>query len=75
MIPTGDELIQPGEEATPGAVIDFNPTSSPPSCANGAAIRFNIRARDDLVALESRVPGGKRMRFGHDHRRLVGRRA
>src|SRR5512132_3007091 len=24
--PTGDELIQPGEEATPGAVIDFNST-------------------------------------------------
>jgi len=26
IIPTGDELIQPGEEATPGAVIDFNST-------------------------------------------------
>jgi putative molybdopterin biosynthesis protein len=24
IIPTGDELIQPGEEAKPGAVIDFN---------------------------------------------------
>ena len=26
IIPTGDELIQPGEEAIPGAVIDFNST-------------------------------------------------
>jgi len=26
IIPTGDELIQPGEKATPGAVIDFNST-------------------------------------------------
>jgi putative molybdopterin biosynthesis protein len=26
IIPTGDELIQPGEEATPGAVIEFNST-------------------------------------------------
>ncbi len=26
IIPTGDELIQPGEEAKPGAVIDFNST-------------------------------------------------
>jgi len=26
IIPTGDELIQPGEEARPGAVIEFNST-------------------------------------------------
>src|SRR5262249_53969217 len=26
IIPTGDELIQPGEEAKPGAVIEFNST-------------------------------------------------
>jgi putative molybdopterin biosynthesis protein len=26
IIPTGDELIEPGEEATPGAVIEFNST-------------------------------------------------
>lgn len=26
IIPTGDELIQPGDEPTPGAVIDFNST-------------------------------------------------
>ncbi len=26
IIPTGDEIIQPGEEPTPGAVIDFNST-------------------------------------------------
>jgi putative molybdopterin biosynthesis protein len=26
IIPTGDELIQPGEDAKPGAVIDFNST-------------------------------------------------
>ena len=26
IIPTGDEIIQPGEEAKPGAVIDFNST-------------------------------------------------
>lgn len=53
IIPTGDELIQPGEEATPGAVIDFNSTVLAAFVREwgGAPIKYP-RARDDLTALD-----------------------
>ena len=52
IIPTGDELIQPGEEATPGAVIDFNSTvlASFVREWGGTPIKYP-RARDDMDAL------------------------
>lgn len=53
IIPTGDELIQPGEEAKPGAVIDFNSTVLAAFVHEwgGTPVKYP-RARDDLVALE-----------------------
>jgi putative molybdopterin biosynthesis protein len=53
IIPTGDELIEPGEEATPGAVIDFNSTVLAAFVREwgGTPVQYP-RARDDLVALE-----------------------
>jgi putative molybdopterin biosynthesis protein len=52
IIPTGDELIQPGEETKPGAVIDFNSTvlASFVREWGGAPIKYP-RARDDMSAL------------------------
>src|SRR5678815_5573070 len=52
IIPTGDELIEPGEEAKPGAVIDFNSTvlASFVREWGGAPIKYP-RARDDMSAL------------------------
>ena len=52
IIPTGDELIQPGEETKPGAVIDFNSTvlASFVREWGGAPIKYP-RARDDMDAL------------------------
>jgi putative molybdopterin biosynthesis protein len=52
IIPTGDELIEPGEEATPGAVIDFNSTvlASFVREWGGAPIKYR-RVRDDMAAL------------------------
>jgi putative molybdopterin biosynthesis protein len=52
IIPTGDELIQPGEETKPGAVIDFNSTvlASFVREWGGAPIKYS-RARDDMSAL------------------------
>lgn len=59
ILPTGDELIQPGEEAKPGAVIEFN------SAVLGAFIREwggepvkYPRATDDLGALEQALERG-----------------
>jgi putative molybdopterin biosynthesis protein len=48
IIPTGDELIQPGEEATPGAVIDFNSTVLAAFVREwgGVPVKYP-RARDD----------------------------
>lgn len=56
IIPTGDELIQPGEETKPGAVIDFNSTVLAAFVREwgGAAIKYP-RARDDLTALNDAV--------------------
>ena len=56
IIPTGDELIQPGEETKPGAVIDFNSTvlASFVREWGGAPIKYS-RARDDMTA--SSTPG------------------
>jgi putative molybdopterin biosynthesis protein len=56
IIPTGDELIQPGEEAKPGAVIDFNSTVLAAFVREwgGAPVRYP-RARDDLTVLRSAV--------------------
>src|ERR1041385_6713940 len=52
IIPTGDELIEPGEEAKPGAVIDFNSTvlASFVREWGGAPIKYR-RVRDDMAAL------------------------
>jgi putative molybdopterin biosynthesis protein len=52
IIPTGDELIQPGEEAKPGAVIDFNSTvlASFVREWGGAPVKYP-RAKDDTAAL------------------------
>jgi putative molybdopterin biosynthesis protein len=56
IIPTGDELIQPGEEAKPGAVIDFNSTVLAAFIREwgGAPVKYP-RARDDLTALRNAV--------------------
>ena len=52
IIPTGDELIQPGEEATPGAVIDFNSTVLAAFVREwgGMPVKYP-RARDDAMLL------------------------
>jgi putative molybdopterin biosynthesis protein len=52
IIPTGDELIQPGEEVKPGAVIDFNSTVLAAFIREwgGAPVKYP-RAKDDLTAL------------------------
>src|SRR5258707_2824696 len=56
IIPTGDELIQPGEETKPGAVIDFNSTvlASFVREWGGAPLKYP-RARDDMDALMQAV--------------------
>jgi len=56
IIPTGDELIQPGEEAKPGAVIDFNSTVLAAFVREwgGAPVKYP-RARDELAALNDAV--------------------
>jgi putative molybdopterin biosynthesis protein len=56
IIPTGDELIQPGEEAKPGAVIDFNSTVLAAFVREwgGSPVKYP-RARDDLVLLKQAV--------------------
>jgi putative molybdopterin biosynthesis protein len=52
IIPTGDELIQPGEETKPGAVIDFNSTVLAAFVREwGGKPQKYPRARDDLTAL------------------------
>ena len=52
IIPTGDELIQPGEEAKPGAVIEFNSTVLAAFVREwgGTPIKYP-RAKDDLTLL------------------------
>ena len=54
IIPTGDELIQPGEEAKPGAVIDFNSTVLAAFVREwgGAPVRYP-RAKDDAALLKA----------------------
>ena len=54
IIPTGDELIQPGEEATPGAVIDFNSTVLAAFVREwgGAPVKYP-RAKDDAALLKA----------------------
>ena len=54
IIPTGDELIQPGEETKPGAVIDFNSTVLAAFVREwgGAPVKYP-RARDESTALNS----------------------
>jgi molybdopterin molybdotransferase/putative molybdopterin biosynthesis protein len=56
IIPTGDELIQPGEETKPGAVIDFNSTVLAAFVREwgGAPLKYP-RARDDLPILTQAV--------------------
>ncbi|HKY08663.1 MAG TPA: molybdopterin-binding protein, partial [Candidatus Binatia bacterium] len=58
IIPTGDELIQPGEEAKPGAVIDFNSTVLAAFIREwgGTPVKYP-RARDDLAVLNGAVCG------------------
>lgn len=56
IIPTGDEIIQPGEEAKPGAVIDFNSTVLATFVREwGGAPKKYPRAPDDLTALKKAV--------------------
>ena len=54
IIPTGDELIRPGEEPRPGAVIDFNSTVLGAFVREwgGASVQYP-RARDDLAHLQA----------------------
>jgi putative molybdopterin biosynthesis protein len=54
IIPTGDELIRPGEEARPGAVIDFNSSVLAAFVREwgGTPIRYS-RARDDFADLQA----------------------
>jgi len=56
IIPTGDEIIQPGEEPKPGAVIDFNSSVLAAFVHEwGGAPKKYPRARDDLAALKQAV--------------------
>lgn len=59
IIPTGDELIRPGEEPRPGAVIDFNSTVLGAFVREwgGAPVHYP-RARDDLAVLEAALRRG-----------------
>lgn len=54
IIPTGDELIQPGDEATPGAVIDFNSSVLAAFVREwgGTPVRYS-RAKDDSTLLKA----------------------
>ncbi|HYA27479.1 MAG TPA: molybdopterin-binding protein, partial [Acidobacteriota bacterium] len=54
IIPTGDELIQPGDEAKPGAVIDFNSTVLAAFVQEwgGTPVRYP-RAKDDIAVLRA----------------------
>jgi putative molybdopterin biosynthesis protein len=54
IIPTGDELIRPGDEAKPGAVIDFNSTVLAAFVREwgGAPINYP-RVKDDAAALKN----------------------
>ncbi len=54
IIPTGDELIQPGEETKPGAVIDFNSTVLAAFVREwgGAPVKYP-RATDDAALLKA----------------------
>lgn len=56
IIPTGDEIIQPGEEAKPGNVIDFNSTvlASFVHEWGGTAVKYP-RAKDDAALLKAAV--------------------
>lgn len=56
IIPTGDEIIQPGEEPKPGAVIDFNSSVLAAFVREwGGAPKKYPRARDELAALKQAV--------------------
>ena len=56
IIPTGDELIEPGEEAKPGAVIDFNSTVLASFAREWGGTPINhCRVRDDITALTNAV--------------------
>jgi putative molybdopterin biosynthesis protein len=52
IIPTGDELIEPGEEARPGAVIEFNSTVLAAFVREwgGTPVKYP-KVRDDIVLL------------------------
>ncbi|MPZ75339.1 MAG: molybdopterin biosynthesis protein [Deltaproteobacteria bacterium] len=56
IIPTGDELIQPGDETKPGSVIEFNSTILAAFVREwgGAPIKY-ARARDDAELLKQAV--------------------
>src|SRR4030095_9051410 len=56
IIPTGDELIQPGEDATPGAVIEVNSTVLAGFLREGGGTPVKYpRARDDFAMLKQAV--------------------
>jgi putative molybdopterin biosynthesis protein len=56
IIPTGDELIQPGEEPTPGAVIEFNSSVLAAFVGEWGGTPVKYRpARDDLGALSQTI--------------------
>jgi len=59
IIPTGDELIQPGEEAKPGAVIDFNSTVLAAFVREwgGTPVKYP-RAKDDSNLLKAALLRG-----------------
>lgn len=54
IIPTGDEIIEPGEEPKPGAVIDFNSTVLAGFVREwgGAPVKYP-RAKDDAAVLKT----------------------
>jgi putative molybdopterin biosynthesis protein len=56
IIPTGDELVQPGEDAKPGAVIEFNSTVLAAFVREwgGTAVKYP-RARDDVGILTETI--------------------
>ena len=76
IIPTGDELIQPGEETKPGAVIDFNSTvlASFRARVGRGADQISARTRRHGRAHAGGAPGNRRMRCRNHYRRFVGGR-
>ncbi|MBK5094361.1 MAG: molybdopterin molybdotransferase MoeA [Deltaproteobacteria bacterium] len=59
VLSTGDELVEPGEPHTPGAIINSNTFSLAAALAEGGAEPVNLGiARDDLSSLREKLAEG-----------------